>query len=238
LDAAIWSTQVTALADVATVLAPDLRGFGNSKLTVPEVLTMELFAEDMKDLLDERRIERVVLCGLSMGGYVAMSFAEQWPERVQGLVLCNTRSTADDRSGLEARRQTARNAFEKGVSVIARGMVPKLVSARTQAERPELTTTLGAVIARQRPEAVAAASLGMAQRPDRTTVLRHLKVPALVITGSEDELMPLPTSILMEEAIPNGRLIVIPGAAHLSNVEASEVFNGIMREFLLELVDA
>ena len=231
LDAMIWSAQVAALADVATVIAPDLRGFGNSKLDVPEVLTMELLAKDLKDLLDERGIRRVVLCGLSMGGYVAMCFVEQWPERVQGLVLCNTRSTADTPEGIEARHETAKNAFEKGMDVIAGGMLSKLISTRTRTRRPELAATLEAMIARQRPEAVAAASRGMALRPDRTAMLRNVSCPTLVITGSEDELMPLATSEMMVQALPQGTLVVIPDIAHLSNAESPEEFNWMMGHF-------
>ncbi|MCB0770827.1 MAG: alpha/beta fold hydrolase [Flavobacteriales bacterium] len=238
LDAGIWQAQRDALADLATVIAPDLRGFGASTLEVPAVLTMERFAEDLLQLLDERGVRKAVLCGLSMGGYVAMSFYERWPERVQGLLLCNTRSTADTEEGVEARKLTAKNAFDKGVDVIARGMLPELISARTKLERPELSAPLEAIMARQRADAVAAASLGMALRPDRTLLLRKVAVPTLVITGSADELMPLPTSEAMLQALPNGRLVVIPEVAHLSNLEAPEMFNGILREYLSALADA
>ena len=178
LDAGIWRAQIEVLADAATVIAPDLRGFGSSALEVPAVLTMEQFAYDIRQLLDERGIERAVLCGLSMGGYIAMSFCEQWPERVQGLILCNTRATADTEEGVEARKMAAKNAFDKGVEVIARGMLPKLVSSRTKQERPELMAPLEAMMARQRPDTVAAASFAMALTPDRTAVLRKLKVHA------------------------------------------------------------
>lgn len=235
LDQTLWDPQVTGLADVAQVLAPDLRGFGDDQRPVPEVMTMEAYAADLKALVDDRGVERVVLCGLSMGGYVAMAFLDQWPERVAGLVLCNTRANADTPEGRAARQATAQNAFEKGVEVIARAMAPTLLSERSKRTRPELMAYMEAMIARQRPEAVAAAALGMSERPDRHDVLRNCTVPALVITGSEDALMPLPTSQAMADALPHGQLVVIPHAGHLTNLEATESFNGTVRQFLRSL---
>ncbi len=232
LDHTLWAPQVTGLADVAHVLAPDLRGFGNDGRPVAEVMTMEAYAADLKALLDERGVDRVVLCGLSMGGYVAMAFLDRWPERVAGLILCNTRANADTPEGRVARQATAQNAFEKGVEVIARAMAPTLLSDRSKREHPELMARMEAMIARQRREAVAAAALGMSERPDRHHVLRGCTVPALVITGSEDALMPLPTSQAMVDALPEGRLVVLPDAGHLTNLEATDAFNGTVRAFL------
>ncbi len=232
LDHTLWDPQVAGLGAVADVLAPDLRGFGNDQRALPEAMTMEAYAADLKALLDERGVDRVVLCGLSLGGYVAMAFLEQWPERVAGLILCNTRANADTPEGQVARRATAQNAFEKGVDVIARAMVPTLLSEHSKREHPGLMASMKAMIARQRPEAVAAAALGMSERPDRHHVLRSCTVPALVITGSHDALMPLPTSQAMADALPNGRLVILEQTGHLSNLEATEAFNGTVREFV------
>lgn len=239
-DHTLWDPQVTALSDSAHVLAPDLRGFGTSG-PVPEVMTMEAYAEDLKKLLDERGVppsEPVVLCGLSMGGYVALAFLERWPERVKALVLCNTRSGADTEEGRAARQETARNAKEKGVPVIARAMLPKVLSEHTRTTDPELSASMEAMMARQRPEAVAAAALGMARRPDRTALLSTITVPTLIITGAEDELMPLPTSEAMHQAIAQSELVVIPNVAHLSNVEDPVRFNATLRNFLSSLPHA
>lgn len=235
LNASCWNEQVTGLADVANVIAPDLRGFGSDGREVPEVMTMEAYAEDLKALLDERNIERAVLCGLSMGGYIAMAFLERWPERVQGLILANTRAGADDAEAREGREQTAKQALEKGMDVLARGMAPKLISPTARKERPELYQALVAVIATNSAKATAAAARGMAQREDRSEWLRTQPVPALVITSEGDELMALETSEAMAEALPNGRLVVIPQAGHLSNVERPQEFNRAVRDFLLAL---
>lgn len=234
-DSTLWQGTAAALADVADVITPDLRGFGEDRRPLPAVLTMEAYAEDIREELDARGVERVVLGGLSMGGYVALAFAERWPERLDGLLLCNTKATADTPKGRAAREETARNAFDKGVAVIARGMVPKLLSADTRAERPELAATVEALMARQRPEAVAAAARGMALRPDRSALLPTLRVPTLICTGDRDELMPLPTSEAMHLAIPGSALAVFPRVSHLSNLEAPEAFEATVRHFITSL---
>ena len=232
LDGSFWQPQVQGLAGAAHVTAPDLRGFGADRRPVPEVMTMEAFAEDLMESLDRAGIERAVLCGLSMGGYVAMAFTERWPERVQGLILCNTRSTADNDAGKAAREQTALDALSKGAGVIARAMVPKVLSQRTRSQHPAEAQRIEEIMARQRPESIAAASRGMALRPDRTGLLRRIKVPALIVTGSEDNLMPLETSEAMNGARAGSELVVIPGAAHLSCSESPVEFNRHASRFL------
>ena len=235
LDHTIWEPQLKGLSDVADVLAPDLRGFGTDDRPVPEIMTMEDYAADVKALLNENGLERVVLGGLSMGGYVALAFAEAWPERLAGLLLVNTRGTADGEEAQRGRKDTAQRALAGGVPVIARGMVPTLLSEATRGRHPKLAAEVEALIARQRPEAVAAAARGMALRPDRHAVLGSLDVPVLVITGEHDHLMPLPTSLALQAAAPGSHLAVVPGAGHLSNLEGPEAFNAAVRTFLAGL---
>lgn len=228
LDSALWDGQRADLGRVAHVLAPDLRGFGGDARDVPEVVSMERHAADVRDLLDAHGSRRAVLCGLSMGGYIALAFAEQWPERLSGLVLAFTRATADDTAGKEARRAMAQDASGKGMDVIARAMLPKLLHRNDARSRDSME----AMIARQRPQGVAASALGMAQRPDRTAVLRSLRVPVLVIAGKEDALMPMDTAEAMAHAAPQGHLHVLSGAGHLGNVDSPAEFNAALKDFL------
>jgi pimeloyl-ACP methyl ester carboxylesterase len=230
-DSTLWSPNLPALAQVADVVAVDLRGFG-TKQTTREVNTMEDLAADIHRELVDRGIRRVIPCGLSMGGYVAMAFLERWPDMVNGLILCNTRSTADTEEAKAGREMTAQDAMAKGMAVIARGMLPKVLGATSRRERPELAARMEQLMARQDPRGVAAAARGMALRPDRTDVLRSFTLPALVITGAEDELMPLPTSRSMAEALPHGGLVVLPEVGHLSNAEAPEAFNAAVVRYL------
>ncbi|MGV3637917.1 MAG: alpha/beta fold hydrolase [Flavobacteriales bacterium] len=231
LDRTLWDDNVRAFSSAADVIAPDLPGFGDSTRPEAEV-SMESYAQELLDQLDALGVDRVIPCGLSMGGYVAMALAERAPEQVAGLILCNTRSTADTPEGIAARETTARDALERGMEVIARGMVPKVLGATARRERPELTIRIERMMARQDPKAVAAASRAMALRPDRTAVLRSFDRPALVITGDEDDLMPLPTSQAMVDALPKGELVVLERAGHLSNVERPEAFNAMVLNFL------
>lgn len=233
-DHRIWDLNTDALGRYAKVLAPDLRGFGRHA-SRDTAVTMEAFAADLHALLHREGAERVVLCGLSMGGYIAMAFIERWPGSVDGLVLCNTRSTEDTAEGKIAREATAKDALEKGMGVIARGMLPKVLGAQTRRTRPELAARVESMMAEQDPGAVAAAARGMAMRPDRTGVLRTFRKPALVITGEEDALMPLPTSKAMVDALPNGSLHVLPKVGHLGNLESPQLFNQLVAGLLQQL---
>lgn len=237
LDRTLWDGQVQALSGVAKVIAPDLRGFGNDQRPVPDVLTMEALAADIKDLLDDRGIERAVLCGLSMGGYVALAFLHLWPERVAGLVLANTRGNRDDIHGRAARQRMAEDVHSKGMAVIARGMVPNLLSEAFRKERPDEVARIEAMIATQAPHTAAAAALGMRIRPGRLDVLAEVDFPVLVITGDQDALMGLDSSMALSAAAPQSTLHIIPGAGHLSNVEQPEAFNAAIIGYLKELQD-
>lgn len=233
LDATLWAANTNALRTAANVIAPDLRGFG-SHASNDVCVSMEQYAHDLHALVEERRAERVVLCGLSMGGYIAMAFVERWPHLVEGLVLCNTRSTADSEEAKAGRETTATDALQKGMGVIARAMAPKVLG-QVSRQDPDRVAQVEAMIARQAPTAAAAAARGMAIRPDRTHVLRDFHLPALVITGDQDELMPLPTSQAMVDALPRGHLQVLKNAGHLSNLESPAAFNAAIHGYLAAL---
>lgn len=232
LDNTLWQAQVNGLKDHTQVIAPDLRGFGRDAREVPDILSMDIFAQDLKELLDDRNLDQAHICGLSMGGYIAFEFLERWPDRVASLILANTRANADDEATLKARQETAMNAMERGMAVIARGMMPKLLTDGTRAEDPALAARVERMIARQAPESTAAASRGMALRKDRMQDLPEIHVPTTIITGDADVLMPLETSQAMADAIPGSTLVVLQNAAHLSNVEAPDAFNAAVAEHL------
>lgn len=234
LDHSLWAPNISGLSSVANVIAPDLPGFGDTHAMEP-MRTMEATAGYLLQLLDARGIDRFVPCGLSMGGYIAMALAEQVPARIAGLILCNTRSTADTMEAKRGRESTAQEAMVRGMHVIARGMAPRVLGATTRRERPDVVVGVEAMIARQLPAAAAAASRAMAQRRDRTDVLRQFHGTALVVTGEEDELMPLATSHHMAEAMSNARLHVLPRAGHLANLEQPAAFNEVVTAYLQNL---
>jgi 3-oxoadipate enol-lactonase len=236
LDHTQWQPQA-ALSDVARVITPDLPGFGAS--TAPhDTMTMDDYAEHLKGVLDEMRLERAVVCGLSMGGYVALAFLAKYPDAVQGLILCNTRAGADDEKGREGRRASEATVKESGVAAIAKAMLPKMLTPATLAAMPGLGASVHATMARQPAAGVIAALRGMAARPDRTPMLSSIRVPTLIITGSADTLIPPGESEAMAKAIPDSRLVVIPSVAHLSNLESPDAFDAAVRDFLAVVTSA
>jgi len=231
LDRSLWRSQIEGLQAVARLIAPDLRGFGQSG-DAPDVMTMDDYAADLKVLLDALNVKQAVVCGLSMGGYIALALLAKHPNMVKGLILANTRAGADSEQAREARHANAKKAFAEGVSPIAEAMLPKMLTDATRESRPSLATFVQAMMSKQRANGVAAALRGMAARPDRSDWIKSINIPTLIVTGSADTLIPPGESEAMHKAIPGSRLVVIPEVAHLSNIENPEAFNAAVREFL------
>lgn len=231
LDRTMWRAQAEGLQSVARVIAPDLRGFGQSG-NAPESMTMEDYAADAKALLDALNVKQAVVCGLSMGGYVALAFLAKYRHLVKGLILCNTRSGADSEEAREARYANVKKAYEEGVAAIAEALMPKMLTAATLENRTSLVTFVKAMMARQPVDGVVAALRGMAGRTDRTPMLGGINIPTLIITGSADTLIPPSESEALHKAIPGSRLVTIPDVAHLSNIENADAFNAAVKEFL------
>jgi 3-oxoadipate enol-lactonase len=234
LDRSMWTPQLDALGDVARVIAPDLRGFGESP-AAGETMTMDDYAWDLARLLGTLDETSAIVCGLSMGGYIAMAFATKYPAAVRGLILANTRAGADGDAARDARRAAIEKVRTEGVGAIADAMLPKMLTEATRAARPDLAAEVRAMMARQSPGGVTAALRGMMERPDRTSWLPSIDVPTLIITSDGDALIPQTEGAALAQAIPRSKLVVIPGAAHLSNVENPNAFNTAVREFLATL---
>lgn len=234
LDRTMWRPQLEGLRDIARPIAPDLRGFGDSGVT-PDIMNMGDYASDLHALLRTMGIQRAVICGLSMGGYIALAFLQKYPSMVQGLILCHTKATDDTEEIRKARLLTAKTAMESGVAKIAEGLFDRLISEHTKRTRVDVVDHLKSMMERQEPAAVAAASRGMAVRPDRTDMLAGISVPTLIITGENNQLIPAIESTRMHEAIPGSTLVQIPNTSHLSNMENSETFNEQIRLFMLSV---
>ena len=230
-DRSMWRGQVERLSADFRVIAPDLRGHGESTLT-SEPSTMEVLAEDVAALLDELNVPRAVVCGLSMGGYVALALYRAHPSRVRALVLADTRSKADTEDARRTREENARRALAEGMSPIVDSMLPKLLSESTRENEPEVVARVREMMSGVSPEGAAAALRGMALRRDQTDLLASIDVPALVVVGSEDAVTPPSEAEAMHALIEGSRLRVIEGAGHVSNVERPEEFDRALAEFL------
>ncbi|MGA2065905.1 MAG: alpha/beta fold hydrolase [Thermoguttaceae bacterium] len=232
LTHAIWDEQVRALAPGRRVLAPDLRGFGQSGVT-PGRVTMDQFAHDLAAMLDALEVaEPVVLAGLSMGGYIAMRFFELYRRRLGGLVLCDTRAAADTPQAAAARRETAARVECEGPGVLAEGMLPRLFSPATLARRPELVESLRQMILGGDPWGLAAAARGLADRPDFTPLLPRIDLPVLVIVGSQDAISPPEEMGAIARAVPGARYVEIPAAGHMAPLEQPAAVSRALAEFL------
>jgi pimeloyl-ACP methyl ester carboxylesterase len=232
LNRYLWEPQTEALSDTMRVLAPDLRGHGESQ-AVPGPYSMGMFANDLNAFLDALQINQpVVVCGLSMGGYVTFEFHRKYAHRMAGLILTATRATADSPEGRAARDQAAQTAQQQGIPAIIDGMLAKLVSPTTYQERPELLKRIRQIMLKTSLDGVLGALMGMKTRPDSTATLRQIELPALIIHGADDQIVPLKEAQAMQAAIPDARLEVIPKAGHLLNLEQPDLFNPIVREFI------
>jgi pimeloyl-ACP methyl ester carboxylesterase len=227
-DRTLWRTQIAGLSQLYRVIAPDLRGFGQSSPTEGEVITMEQYASDLKSLLDSVNVKQAVIGGMSMGGYVALAFYAQYPDRVKGLILANTRAVPDPEDVKQARLANAQKVGEVGAHFLVETMAPKMLGP---AAKPEMEIAVRSMMLRQRAAGIMSALRGMAVRPDRTALLRFATVPVLIITGSSDALIPPADSEAMHALIPSSRLVNIPDAGHLSNLDKADAFNHVVREF-------
>jgi pimeloyl-ACP methyl ester carboxylesterase len=235
LSSAMWLAQREGLGDVCRVITPDQRGFGGSPLGDDEP-SLDAAADDIAALLDAKGLDRVVLGGLSMGGYVVMAFLRRYADRVQALVLADTRAGADADAGRTKRLTMAQTLTDDpDSSVVVDEVLPTLLGPTTQQERPLVVGRVKAFAQAAPAAAVAWAQRGMAARPDSFDMLHAVGVPTLVLVGEEDGLIPPAESEAIAEAVPGARLVVLPRAGHLSALEDPDAFNAEVREFVAAL---
>jgi 3-oxoadipate enol-lactonase len=227
----LWNEQVEALSGNYRVVTPDLRGFGESDASEGPA-TMNRMAQDVAKLMDQLGIDRAVIGGLSMGGYVALAFVKQFPSRVKALVLADTRPQADTEEGKQTRVQQAEKALAEGVAGIADAMLPKLLTPETVSKRPEVVKRVRDMMLKTKPQGAASALLGMAEREDQSEFISTIDVPTMIVVGREDAITPLADSELMHAKIQHSRLVVLDNAGHVSNLEQTEQFNDALMTFL------
>jgi len=238
LNRKMWQPQVEALAGgsggeavARRVITPDYPGFGSSPRPIagPDI---RYYAEEVRALLDNLHLDRVVLGGISMGGYVALAAYRLFPERIAALVLADTRPDADPEEAKQTRNAVARKVAEGGVEVLPGLQMERLLSPATLEGDPELVERVRAMILESSPDGVVAALNAMRERPDSTDLLPKISVPVLAIGGEDDALCPPEVMGAMAEKIPDSRHVTLKNAGHLSNLENPEGFNSALRGFL------
>jgi pimeloyl-ACP methyl ester carboxylesterase len=228
----LWDPQIADLSDIARLIAPDLRGFGMSDATAPPY-TLETFSTDCATLLDQLGMTGpIVVAGLSMGGYIALDFCRRYPERVAGLILTATRAGADSAEAKKSRDEAAGVAIAEGAPAIADAMLPKLLAPGTYEAQPEVVDFVLDMMLETSEDGIVGALAAMRDRPDATGDLPGLDVPTLVVHGADDQLIPVAEAEAMAAALPRAKLVVVPDAGHLPNLEQPDFFNDAVRDFL------
>ncbi|MCD0451357.1 alpha/beta hydrolase [Actinocorallia sp. API 0066] len=232
LSSSMWLPQREALAGRFRVITPDLRGFGGSVLGDVEP-SVETMADDVAALLKSKNIPRAVIGGLSMGGYVAMALCRRHPDRVRGLVLADTKMTADtDAARANRLRMADRLGRDRDVRPLLTDVLPHLVGPTTMRQRALVYGRIRGLVQATPPAAAAWAQRAMAARPDSTDTLKAVKAPTLVIVGDEDGVTTEADARAMTEVLPNAELHVIPRAGHLTSIEQPDLFNQSVADFV------
>jgi pimeloyl-ACP methyl ester carboxylesterase len=221
LDSRMWNAVRAPLASHLRVITPDQRGLGRSPL--PETgrePSLEDAARDVVALLDRLDLDRVVLGGCSMGGYLAMAVLRLAPERVGGLVLIDTKATPDTPEAAQTRLDVAARVDSEGIKPwLAEANLPTLLAESTRERRPELVETVREIIESQPPAGVSWTALALRTRPDSLGLLRDSGVPALVVVGEQDSITPVAAASAMAGVMDGSTLVVLPDAGHLTPLE-------------------
>lgn len=220
LTAEQWLPQLSRVPPGWRVIAPDLRGFGGDEsILAPAEMSMADYADDVFELLSHLDVREASVCGLSMGGYVALAMIRRRADRIAGLVLADTRATADTPEGRAARDRMIDLVRREGPAAIAQDMAPKLLGTTTRREQPDLVDAVGRLIASNNADGLAGAIHALKHRPDATDLLPAIACPTVVVCGDEDTVTPVADAERLHEGIAGSRLVILRGAGHLSNLE-------------------
>jgi len=236
MDHRLWENQVAHLSPRYQILTPDLRGFGNSDGFGAQTPSIEQMADDLNGLLDALKItEPIVLCGLSIGGYVALRFAQKYFSRLRGLAICDSRAEADTDETKAGRNRMIAFAKEHTSSEIVQKVLSGLLGKTSLRTRPKLIERVQEIGGSQSQQAILDALAALRDRPDATQWLANITIPTLLIFGNEDALAPSHVIKTLTTGLPYATLVKLPQAGHFSALEQPEIFNDALEDFLLKL---
>jgi pimeloyl-ACP methyl ester carboxylesterase len=235
LSRRMWDGEVKVWSRDFRVVAPDFRGFGDTPMASGE-FSMAGCAQDLRALLESLGIHKdVALVGLSMGGYICFEFVKKCQEMLRGLILVATQPIADSDAGRQARYETAEFVRREGSSALAQRLIPRLLGKTTLATKPDVVETVRGLIQSNSPEAIAQACYGLASRRDSTSFLADIRIPTLVVAGSEDTLIAPAQSEMMHRQLQNSQFVDVEHCGHLINLEQPEVLHNVVSGFLTRL---
>lgn len=234
LDQTMWTPQIPVLKEYYRVVTYDIRGHGLSNVGDGQY-TYKMFACDLISLMDYLDIDQVVLCGLSMGGAIALRAYDMYPNRIKALILSGTRSEADSNQTKYWRENSIESIKKDGLESFADEFVETIFASSSFKRHPEAVELIRNTISSSSPEAICGVLLAQAARTDLKHVLRKITVPTLIMVGNHDDFTPRSSSQMMHDEITNSEFIIIPKAGHMSNLENPEEFNHNLMEFLGKL---
>ncbi|MEO7358799.1 MAG: alpha/beta fold hydrolase [Gemmatimonadaceae bacterium] len=247
-DRSLWDDQCSALSTHVRCVAPDLRGFGESTAIVaatgePPVassvasdpVSIDQYADDLAQLLEHLDVRQAVVCGLSMGGYVAMALWRRHPSLVRALVLCDTKAGADTEEGRQKRDQLIALAEREGSAAVAAAQIAGMLGKSTRDKRPDIVARTAAMMRRASVAGIVGALTAMRDRPDAKPTLSTVTVPTLVIVGDEDALTPVTEALGIMAALSpeaGAKLEVVQGSGHASCMERPAAVTHVLADFL------
>ncbi|RYX84352.1 alpha/beta fold hydrolase [bacterium] len=231
LSHAMWSAQLKLFSSHFHVIAPDTRGVGDTSpfSDIPSIAQM---ARDLAALLDSLSIETAIVGGCSMGGYASLEFARQFPQRLRGLILCDTRADPDTDEGRKVRDEMIAFARQSDGPAVAEKMLPKLLGETTRQSKPEVVEQVLGFAKSLSGDHAADLVQSLRDRRDSTPILSSIQVPTLVIGGRHD--IPAPADIMAQMAaqIPSAKHVIIEDAGHLSSLEQPSEWNREVEQWL------
>lgn len=232
LGRSLWESQMSDLSRSVQTISPDLRGHGESEAVFSQY-SIESLADDCIQLLDNLEITQpIIICGLSMGGYVAFALYRKYRSRIAGLILTATRAAPDTPEGKVNRKKAIDLALSEGPKAIANSMLPKMFAPATYVNNPSLVKKIHNMMESTSVQGIIGALNAMKNRPDSTHLLKEINVPVLIIHGNQDQLIPVTEAQEMQLLIANSEIVTLENAGHLPNLEQSTLFNQALKQFL------
>jgi len=230
-DKSSWNGQLDALQLVTRVIAYDIRGFGGS-IDEDTAMSIDLFADDLIRFMDALHIERAIVCGLSMGGYIALNAQKRFPERFTGLILCDTQCNADSPEGKANRYRAIEGIKSKGVTEFGEAFVKKVFAPASLESKKDVVEKVRQVVLANSAPIMMAGLVALAERTESCSTLVNISVPTLFLCGADDAITPTAQSQFMHDKVTGSVLRIIENAGHVSNLEQPETFNFYIRDFL------
>ena len=227
----MWRQQLLASADNVTAIAVDIRGHGNST-SGHSFFSIDVFAKDLVLFIEQLGLEKVVLCGISMGGYIALRLYELIPTRISGMILCDTHSQADDNAAKQKRFDSIQAVLTHGRRPFAIGFIEKVFAGPSLEKEPEAVLLIKSSIRRNSINSICATLLALAARTDTSPVLKFINCPSLLIRGKEDRITSRESMQEMAKGIQDSVFVEMEDCGHLPNLEAPQAFNSLLIDFM------